>query len=87
MNNAMTEQQQLQAQIAALMAENARLKANKAPSSSIKISAKGAVSVYGLGRFPITLYASQWQSLLNKQEDIKAFITANLEALAKKEEA
>lgn len=75
----------LELELAALRAENARLRANKAPSASIKISAKGAVSVYGLGRFPVTLYASQWQALLEKQDAIKQFILDNTAALAVKE--
>lgn len=76
----MTTQEQLDA----ALAELAALKAAKAPKSSIKVSAKGAISVYGLGRFPVTLYASQWETLLAKQEDIKAFITQNLASLAVK---
>ena len=42
--------------------------------SSIKVSQKGGVSVYGLGRFPVTIYASQWERLLSQAEEIKAFI-------------
>lgn len=58
---------------------------NKAKASgSIKVSAKGAVSVYGLGRFPVTLYASQWASLFNKQQDILAFIDTHASELASK---
>lgn len=60
-------------------------KAKKAPSASIKVSAKGAVSVYGLGRFPVTLYASQWEALFGKQEDIKQFILDNVASLAVKD--
>lgn len=58
---------------------------NKAKASgSIKVSAKGAVSVYGLGRFPVTLYASQWASLFNRQQDILAFIDTHASELASK---
>ena len=83
----MTTQEQidLNLEIARLREENARLQANSKPSGSIKVSAKGAVSVYGLGRFPVTLYASQWESLFSKQEDIKAFIIANAALLKAKE--
>ena len=56
----------------------------KKPSTSIKVSAKGAVSVYGMGRFPVTLYASQWEALFGKQEDIKQFIIDNVASLAVK---
>ncbi len=68
------------------MARIAELEAkSKKPSGGIKVSAKGAVSVYGLGRFPVTLYASQWETLLGRGEEIKQFILDNVNALAKKE--
>jgi hypothetical protein len=59
--------------------------ATKAPLSEggaslgirLKVSEKGAVSVYGLGRFPVTLYKEQWLKLLDMSADIRAFITAN----------
>lgn len=76
--------QDLLTQIAALKAENEALKNRKVASHGIKVSPKGAVSVYGLGRFPVTLYASQWETLFTKQEDVKSFITTNLAALASK---
>jgi len=84
----MTTQEQiaLNLEIATLRAENARLMANKSPSSSIKVSTKGAVSVYGLGRFPVTLYTSQWESLFSKQQEITQFISNN-KALLKQKEA
>lgn len=78
----------LQSQIAALMAENDRLKreaANKGPSLGIKLSQKGAISVYGLGRFPVTLYWSQWERLMTMAENIKAFAQENKTLLAHKE--
>ncbi|MGI9251531.1 MAG: hypothetical protein ACR2PR_10075 [Pseudohongiellaceae bacterium] len=69
----------LKHEIEQLKAENARLKATeKAPGSIYyKVSQKGAVSVYGLGRFPVTLYKEQWQRLLEKKDDILAFIQRN----------
>lgn len=76
----------MEQEIAALRAENARLKANKTNSLGIKVSEKGAVSVYGLGRFPVTLYAQQWENLLGKSDDIKSFILANTSILATKGE-
>jgi hypothetical protein len=51
---------------------------------SVKVSAKGAVSVYGLQRFPVTLYASQWEALLDKADGIRDFIAANTDSLAVK---
>ena len=82
MTQIMTPEQMLQ-EIARLQAENATLQKAK-PSGSIKVSAKGAVSVYGLGRFPVTLYASQWEQLFAKQDAIKEFILANVAQLASK---
>jgi hypothetical protein len=57
---------------------------SKAPALSLKVSKKGAVSVYGLGRWPVTLYREQWNRLLGKASDIAAFITANDSALSTK---
>ena len=75
----------VQEQLAQAQAENARLKAALAAkpkrSISYKVSPKGAVSVYGLGRFPVTLYAGQWETLLGSQDALKAFIQANAQAL------
>ena len=51
---------------------------------SYKVSQRGAVSVYGLGRFPVTLYQSQWDKLLAHQGDLKAFMKANQGKLATK---
>jgi hypothetical protein len=44
---------------------------------SIKVSEKGGVSVYGLGRFPITLYQEQWLKLLDMSDELRAFIAAH----------
>lgn len=71
-------------EVALLKAENARLLANKSTVNGIKLSSKGGVSVYGLGRFPVTLYQSQWLSLLAKADEIKAFMVANASQLASK---
>ena len=54
----------LQAQLDALKAENAKLKEARHKSLSFKVSEKGALSVYGLGRFPVTLYRGQWERLI-----------------------
>jgi hypothetical protein len=68
----------LKAEIERLKAENEALK-KKAPARSIsfKVSEKGAVSVYGMGRFPVTLYKEQWLKLLDMGDDIRAFIKDN----------
>ena len=51
----------------------------------LKVSEKGAVSLYGMGRFPVTLYGSQWERLLNEADTIKAFLVANAGLLSVKE--
>ena len=52
---------------------------------SFKVSEKGAVSVYGLGRFPVSLYYEQWQRLLSTAGDLQAFMDANKDKLKLKE--
>ena len=74
-----------QAEIERLRAENERLKKTKHATLAMKVSEKGAVSVYGMGRFPVTLYKEQWLRLLAMAEDIKAFIEANNDTLKSKE--
>lgn len=69
----------LKAEIERLKAENEALKnKKKTPGTlSMKVSEKGALSVYGMGRFPVTLYKEQWLKLLGIAEDIKKFISEN----------
>jgi hypothetical protein len=64
----------LQAEIERLRAENEQLKGQRGRSVSLKVSEKGGVSVYGLGRFPVTLYKEQWAKLLAMSDEIKAFM-------------
>jgi hypothetical protein len=64
----------LHAEFERLRAENAVLKGRATKSASLRVSEKGAVSVYGLGRFPVTLYKEQWGKLLDIEEDIRAFL-------------
>jgi hypothetical protein len=66
-----------QTELERLKAENAALKAQATRGISIKVSEKGGVSVYGLGRFPVTLYKEQWAKLLDLADDIRAFIKQN----------
>lgn len=74
------------AMIATLKAENEALKAKVKPKATgMKVTEKGGVSVYGLGRFPVTLYKGQWESLLAKAEEIKAFLEANKDKLSVRE--
>ena len=63
----------------------AALKTASQRKLTCKVSEKGAVSVYGLGRFPVTLYASQWGRLLGEAEHIKRFISQNEASLAKQD--
>ena len=74
-------------EVARLRAENERLKqqSTKAGALSFRVSEKGAVSVYGLGRFPVTLYQEQWDKLLAQVDDLRRFIEANRASLKKKE--
>jgi hypothetical protein len=67
----------LKAELERLKAENEALKNRGAKGISMKVSEKGGVSIYGLGRFPVTLYKEQWAKLLEMSEDIKRFIAEN----------
>jgi hypothetical protein len=51
----------------------------------MKVSEKGGVSIYGLGRFPVTLYKEQWIRLLDMADDIRSFIAENESKLKAKE--
>ncbi|MGI8958900.1 MAG: hypothetical protein ACR2IV_03885 [Bryobacteraceae bacterium] len=76
----------LEAELERLRAENQALKERgRTTSVSMKVSEKGAISVYGLGRFPVTLYKEQWQKLLSMSNEIKAFISENEDRLKTKE--
>ena len=65
------------AELERLRAENAQLKRTAHRGVSLKVSEKGGLSVYGLGRFPVTLYKEQWIKLLDMADDIRAFIRPN----------
>ena len=64
----------LKAELERLKAENERLKGQRGRGVSLKVSEKGGVSVYGLGRFPVTLYKEQWTKLLAMSDEIQSFI-------------
>ena len=70
-------EQDLKAELERLKAENEALKAKTTRATSIRVSEKGGVSVYGLGRFPVTLYKEQWLKLLDMTEDLRVFIAEN----------
>jgi len=67
----------LKAELERLRNENAALKKGAATGVTMKVSEKGALSIYGMGRFPVTLYKEQWLKLLAMSDDIRAFIAAN----------
>jgi len=69
--------EELKAELERLRSENAALKKVGSSSIRMKVSEKGAVSIYGMGRFPVTLYKEQWLKLLDMADEIRAFIAAN----------
>jgi hypothetical protein len=75
----------IQTELERLRAENAALKARGSRGVSLKVSEKGGVSVYGLGRFPVTLYKEQWSKLLDMADDIRGFIAEHDAELKAKE--
>ena len=73
-----------QTELERLRAENERLKKTQSRGVSLKVSEKGGLSVYGLGRFPVTLYQEQWTKLLDMADEIRAFIRDNAATLKTK---
>ncbi len=69
--------EEMKKELERLQAENATLKKRSEKGLSLKVSQKGGVSVYGLGRFPVTLYKEQWEKLLEMTDDIRTFIQEN----------
>jgi ABC-type uncharacterized transport system YnjBCD substrate-binding protein len=80
-NNTLTPEQ-MAARIAELEGRLA-----KTGTLSFKVSEKGAVSVYGLGRFPVTLYFEQWHKLPAQADELRAFLEANQAKLKLKQQA
>lgn len=81
----MASDEDLKAEIERLRAENEALKKPARGQISLKVSEKGGLSVYGLGRFPVTLYREQWEKLLGMADEVRTFIRENDSALKKKE--
>lgn len=75
----------LMAELEKLKAENEALKKSSSRGISLKVSQKGAVSLYGMGRFPVTLYKEQWVKILDMEGVIRAFIVDNDSQLKEKE--
>ncbi len=69
--------EEMKAELERLRNENAALKKGAATGITMKVSEKGGLSVYGMGRFPITLYKEQWLKLLDMSDAIRSFIAAN----------
>jgi hypothetical protein len=67
----------LQDELERLRNENAALKKGTSSGVRMKVSEKGGLSIYGMGRFPVTLYKEQWMKLLDMSDEIRAFIAAN----------
>lgn len=68
-----------------LIAHIAALNAAPPRKLTLKVTDKGGLSLYGLGRFPVTLYRSQWEKLLGAKDEITAFIEANSSLLTTKD--
>ena len=81
----MPTEEEMKAEIERLRAENESLKKPVRGQLALKVSEKGALSVYGMGRFPVTLYREQWEKLLAMADSIRQFIQDNDSALKKKE--
>ena len=75
----------MKAELERLRRENQALKKGASEGVRMKVSEKGALSVYGMGRFPVTLYKEQWVKLLNMSDEIRAFIAENEARLKAKE--
>ena len=78
-------EEDLKAELERLRNENASLKRGAATGIRMKVSEKGAVSIYGMGRFPVTLYKEQWLKLLDMSAEIRNFIAENDASLKTKE--
>ena len=81
----MANDDELRAEVERLKAENEALKARRSGATSMKVSEKGGLSVYGLGRFPVTLYQEQWLKLLDMADQIRAFIREHQAELKKRD--
>ncbi|MHC4515859.1 MAG: hypothetical protein ACYTKC_18565 [Planctomycetota bacterium] len=79
------EDTKIKEELKRLRAENEALKKSAAHGLRLKVSEKGGLSVYGLGRFPVTLYKEQWQKLLGMADDIREFLEVNGEELKSKD--
>jgi len=79
-----SEFEKMRAELELLKSENEKLKKSTKKGVTMKVSQKGALSLYGLGRFPVTLYKGQWEVLLEHSEEIKGFIVDHKDELLEK---
>ena len=77
-------EQQMRAELERLRTENKELRTQSQQETQLRVSQKGAVSLYGIRRFPVTFYADEWERLLDMSDEIRAFIVKNRDALKKK---
>jgi len=76
--------EEMQAELARLRAENESLKATRSRETRLQVSQKGAVSLYGIRRFPITFYADEWDTVLGMAGEIRSFISQHADELKRK---
>jgi hypothetical protein len=81
----MPTEDELRSELERLKAENEALRNRRSGAVSMKVSEKGGLSVYGLGRFPVTLYQEQWSKLLDMADDIRTFIREHQTELKKRD--
>jgi hypothetical protein len=76
--------EEMQAELERLRAENEGLKARKTQERRLQVSQKGAVSLYGIRRFPITFYADEWDIILGMADEVRTFISEHDTELKRK---
>lgn len=76
---------ELEEMVRKLAAENDKLRTASRGKLHLKVSEKGAVSLFGMGKWPVTLYREQWERIFAAREQIEAFIEANADSLSVKE--
>ena len=74
----------LRSELERLRAENEALKQRSSRELRLQVSQKGGVSLYGIRRFPVTFYADEWDQILGKSDEIRAFIRENEADLKRK---
>lgn len=80
----MSSEEELKRQVEALKAQLETEKAKSRREIHLKVSEKGAVSLYGIRRFPVTFYQEEWATILDMADEIRAFIEENRDKLARK---